>query len=125
MGHRLDHVGPGNEHVAGAVHHEDAGNRSAEVNKPRHPHIGGPMMAISWNHPPASAVAQKDVSIIPPATQRLPSESVLLRNRLSRSEAHLLFESQIHHFTNFQRSVSGKRIHQYREVLRATNTCRP
>ena len=82
--HRLDHVRTGDEHVAGALHHEDEIGDGGRVDGAAgaRAHDGGNLR----DHAARQRVAQKDIGVTG-ERERRPPEFVRRRNRSTRSLA--------------------------------------
>ena len=114
VGHRLDDVGPGDEHVAGALHHdvEVGDRRRVDRAAGAGPHDGGDLR----HHARGQRVAQEDVGV---AAQR---HDAFLDARAARvvqaddRRAHA--HRQVHHLADLGGVGLGERTAEHREVLR-------
>ena len=114
MRHRLDHVRTGDEHVAGAVHHEDEIGDGGRVDRAAGAgsHDGGDLR----HHAARERVAQENIGV---AGQR--DDAFLNARAAGIVEAHqrrAVLQRQVHHLADFLRVGFRERSAEDGEILR-------
>ena len=114
VGHRLDHVGTGDEHVAGVVHHEDEIGDGGRVHRAARAraHDRGDLR----HHAARQRIAQEDIGV---ARQR---HHAFLNARaagiVEPDHRRAGLQRQVHDLADLLRIGLGERSAEHREVLR-------
>ncbi len=114
MRYGLDHLRPGDEHMAGALHHEDKVGECRRIDRAARarPHDGRDL----WNHAARQRVAQEDFGI---AGQR---RHAFLNARaagiVQPDHRRAGLQRQVHDLADFERVGFRERSTQHGEILR-------
>ncbi len=110
----LDHLRPGDEHVAGALHHEDEVGERRRIDRAARarPHDGGDLR----NHAARERIAQEDIGVT--GQRRHAFLNARASGIVQPDHRRAGLQRQVHDLANFQRVGFRERSAQHGEILR-------